>query len=227
MAVSLIVIFSLSSSYSLVGKAVQRIDFAKANSEVMMEVKGVEGVQYVTFYFNQPSKEVVVYVNNVTNIQFDGKSYSQFTISSEKANLIDKTKISLRLSDSQIKQLGITSVSLYQNGRKLPAAYLKSDTRGYSYYEATVTEFGEFVIGEETVKPSVAEKAKPAAAPETVVPVSLPVEKAKPAAQQEPAANMPTTSAPAPLAGKAVEPEPKKEESMFSKISSFFKEVFG
>src|SRR3989339_1558016 len=204
MILSLALIFSLSNSNSFVGRAVQRIDFAKSGSEIMMEVRGVEGLQYSTIYFNQQSTDVIVNINNITGLAFDGKVYSQFNVNSEKASQISKIKFQFKLNEQKLQSLGITSVNLYHNDQKTSMVFIKSDGQGYSYYESTVTEFGDYIIGEIEEKPITVPEVKTT----VVEPVIESTSQTVAVENETLTSSTPTTSVP--LVGKATDQTVKK-----------------
>ncbi len=204
-----------SNFSSLVGKTVgdkafQRIDIAQPGDKFFMEVRDIEGVNLMHIYFSKFGKELVVEIEELDSVSwdFEGTSYTKFKVSSEDSDKIEKITFVLKLKEEKLDSidLDMEDVTLYLGGKKIETKFDKFDEK-YFYYEATTSGLGEFVLGklkeqEEQVKEIVSENKTVQELEETIKKENS-----------------------LPLVGKAAG-QKTNSETIFSKIISFFKNLF-
>lgn len=220
---TVLTVFKSIEQSNLTGHAtIQTISFMKGGQELNFEVKDIPGVSEITLQLDEDVKDSKIIFKEDNLIEFTGNYYSKFLISSVDKEKYGKLKFFLKIKETDLLEKGISiyDVHLYVNGQELPTTLLKdlpatltNVAAGYLYYEAISPEMGNFVIGraaplvttaEITTTPGIAEE------PAQVTP----------AAEEEP------TGAGEPLVGKAGEQTLPAEGNFWTKIVSFFKNLF-
>lgn len=160
--VALPIVALLASTFGLTGNAIQNIAFVKAGSEMQLEIKGVEGMQYVNTFFNADTKGGQIVFVEDSYISFSGTSYSKIKVSSDRAENIERMDYTFKLDDKRLKKLGLyhQDLKLFVNGNELPWTFDK-EKDGYFYYTVSTKEMGDFVIGRHVPETAVAEPEEP------------------------------------------------------------------
>ena len=150
---SVMTIISLQEQeMSLTGNAVQTVGFIKAGSVLDFQVQGVPGLNDGTVTFSEDVRNGVIKFEENKNNPFTRPFYSKFTISSEDENKIASLKLNLGLEQTKLDRVPLSKfdVQLFQDGN--PIETTMSEVKdGTVYYTATITSFGDFVIGKEEV----------------------------------------------------------------------------
>lgn len=207
----LIGLMSWDLSSPSTGKATQTLSFYKAG-DLLMEVTQVTSVEKLEIQFVEDVKGFTVDVESIDTLtqKFDGTVYSQFKISSSDDSKIGEIKIHLKLKEADINSLGLikNDIKIYHNGEEITTKLTKTKNN-YIYYEATIDQLGEFVIG----KSSLVRKEKAAVIPPQEYEEVNEIINPEVLEPEEPVEIIPPTTE---------EPKP----SIFSRIAAFFKNLF-
>ncbi len=197
--VALPLVALLASTFGLTGGAIQNIAFVKAGSEMQLEVKGVEGMQYVNTFFNADTKGGQIVFEEDSYIPFSGTPYSKIKVSSDRAENIERMEYTFKLDDKRLKKLGLyhQDLKLFINGGERPWTFDR-EKDGYFYYKVSTKEMGDFVIGKHVPETPVA------APPEPVQNVPQPPAEEPPAEELAPTMEDIVEEPAAPLAGEAI-----------------------
>ena len=216
-------ILSMIQDSTLTGGAVQTISFIKAGSELEFEIN-TNGIKSATIHLTEDTKNAKIFFTNVETASQQVKEpiYSITSVSSEKELKFSTLDLKLKIKEQDLlnKNVAISDLQLYVNGKAAETTYTKKE-RDYVYYTATATELGEFVIGrkaEELPKAPVKEVVQ-SPPKEQTVPTEVNVEEKQ----------LEDSNA---LVGKAEQLPPVEEtgpvvkESFWQKITNFFKNLF-
>jgi len=143
---------SFFNSSALTGNlAVQFISSAREGEKLFVEVRNVEGIQFMEIGIKDNLKNAKITTEETNNPKwFKGRAYSFFKVSSEDAAKLGIITYTLKLDEKVMSTLGIKSsdIKLYYEGLGLSTKLVKSES-GYSYYTASVQGLGQFAIGKE------------------------------------------------------------------------------
>ncbi|NQV91524.1 hypothetical protein HQ489_03540 [Candidatus Woesearchaeota archaeon] len=207
---SLMTIISLQEKeMSLTGNAVQTVGFMKAGEILTFQIQGVSGLNDATATFSQEARNIVIKFEENNNIPFEQDFYSKFTISSSNEVKIKSLQLTLVLEQRKLDQIPMSrnDIQLFQNGQPVNTVMTKIDGNRL-FYTATVTSFGDFVIGkEEGIEKPVMKKVE--------IEQSNDVASSSPSAT-EPEEQLPSVIEETVIIGKAIEePIVAKEKSGF------------
>jgi len=207
---SLMTIISLQEKeMSLTGNAVQTVGFMKADEILTFQIQGVSGLNDATATFSQEARNIVIKFEENNNIPFEQDFYSKFTISSSNEVKIKSLQLTLVLEQRKLDQIPMSrnDIQLFQNGQPVNTVMTKIDGNRL-FYTATVTSFGDFVIGkEEGIEKPVMKKVE--------IEQSNDVASSSPSAT-EPEEQLPSVIEETVIIGKAIEePIVAKEKSGF------------
>ncbi|MEK6969309.1 MAG: hypothetical protein AABW48_02685 [Nanoarchaeota archaeon] len=220
---TVLTVFKSIEQSNLTGHAtIQTISFMKGGQELNFEVNDIPGVAQITIQLNEDVKDSKIIFKEDNLIEFTGDYYSKFLISSVDKEKYGNLKFFLKIKETDLLEKGISiyDLHLYVNGQELPATLLQdlpdslaNAAAGYLYYEAISPEMGTFVIGRATPLVTTSEIT-------TTTGITEESSQVTPAAEEEP------TGVGAPLVGKAGEQTLPAEGNLWTKIVSFFKNLF-
>lgn len=213
---TVLTIFKSIEQSTLTGHAtIQTISFMKGGQEFNFEVPDIPGVREVTIQLKEDVKNSKIIFKEDNDIKFTGNFFSKFIASSVDKEKYGNMVFLLKIKENDLLKKGIAiyDVRLYVNGQGLPTTLTKT-VGEYLFYTATSPEMGEFVIGRVMPKESIGEIT-------TSVDIT-----GEPQTAATMEAEEKTSEAGEPLVGKAGEQTLPEEDGFWTKIVSFFKNLF-
>ena len=217
---SVTAISNLLNSGNLTADAtsIQNIIGMEGGKDIFFEVRDVKGMQYADIQLLSMIKGGQIIFNDNVPVDFSGKIFNSFTISSRDSSNLGAVTFTLKIKTADLLLVGINidEVKLYVNGKETDT--VKTSTQGlYTYYTAKLDHFenGNYVIGVAEKKKEIAKPAKP------VQPTDKVAENKPAGTQQEQQPQVP-----APSVGQAIQPNQNKQ-GFFNSIADFFRKFFG
>lgn len=222
---SILTILNSLKDPNVTGNAIIRISYMTGGQEEQFEVNDVLGVKEVIVEIKNTVEDGRIILNEDNLIRFDGKYYSKFTVSSTEEKKYGNMEFLLKVKEPDLLAKGIakSDLRLYANGNELDTAFVEKKG-DYLFYKAISTEFGDFVIGRAAVEEAVVEKT--ISAEDLITTNVVPTSNNMQESEEILAPEMPAETAETemPLAGRAAAAGEK--ENFFSRIISFFKNLF-
>ena len=213
-ALSITTIFLGSNYFPLTGNAIQPLAYVKAGTSMDMEFNDISSLKSAKVTFGETIKGSKIIFNDDSTIDFDGVVYSKFKGESPDADKISSVSFVLKIKKSELSTKGIAKdeINLYKNGKELETIFSKEDTE-YYYYTSISNGLGNFVIGKKVQAVEVKENI--IKQPVVQEPSTIEKETTTEPAMEQPAAVAETTPT-----------KPLDEKGFFSKLASFFKNIF-
>lgn len=212
LTLSVVTILISVENSNVTGNIVQTIGFMKGGQELNFEIKEIPGIKEITVLFNEDVKNGKIFFEEDSNITFNHKYYSKFTISSTEDEKYGDLIFLLKIKETDLLENGISiyDLRLYANGQELTTTLTKNDGV-YVFYQVTSKEMGEFVIGK-VVSLAVKEESE---------------EESKEESEEESVNSEETLVKEVlkPIIEESVE-QSEEKEGFFTKIANFFKNLF-
>ncbi len=138
----------VNTSATVTGQAIakQNIDYLKEGTITFIEVKNIQGLEGITAELSAPMKNSYFLIEQSAPQKKNG-IYNSFILSSPDRASIKRVVLNLKIKESDLKILGITTnqLKIQNNEEKLKPILMKTEN-GYAYYTLQSNRLGTFTF---------------------------------------------------------------------------------